>query len=249
SLPDPVKVLQVSQRREYKLLGKHSRFLDKGLLLGKAKNIHTRVYNLAQAVALASDWQVNPAARGALRPFRCIAQERKVAMKVDDAPEGSEGRHFVEPTALRLVLLAEGHSSKFCIQWCVLCYVTSSVMSWHDWWYVAVFGLPAYICHWLDVCNIFKLFWVTMSSSYFVAGILVVGFSSLGCVSGLHVDGSTIGSKYIGGFNLAVGECTKACLELRRDKYTHNIYIHTHIYIFIFIFICLFICLLIHRIV
>ncbi|CAE7445038.1 unnamed protein product, partial [Symbiodinium sp. CCMP2456] len=78
------------------------------LLLGKAKNIHTRVYNLAQAVALASDWQVNPAATGALRPFRCIAQERKVAMKVDGAPEGSEGRHFVEPTALRLVLLADG---------------------------------------------------------------------------------------------------------------------------------------------
>ncbi|CAE7878291.1 unnamed protein product [Symbiodinium microadriaticum] len=121
SLPDPVKVLQVSQRSNSdfiplaKAVATELRWMPAGevlavesLLLGKAKNIHTRVYNLAQAVALASDWQVNPAATGALRPFRCIAQERKVAMKVDDAPEGSEGRHFVEPTALRLVLLAEG---------------------------------------------------------------------------------------------------------------------------------------------
>ena len=75
-------------------------------------------------------------------------------------------------------------------------------------------------------------------------GILGVGFSSLGCVSSLQVDGSMIGSVYIGGFNLAVGECTKACLELCDEINTHityiYIYIYTHTSVVIYLFICSF---------
>ncbi|CAE7197436.1 unnamed protein product [Symbiodinium natans] len=123
ALPEPVKVFQVSQRSNSdfiplaKAVATELRWMPAGevlavesLLLGKAKNVHTRAYNMARAVALASDWQVKPEATGALRPFRCVAQERAVDMQVDDAPAGPEGRQFAEPKALRLVLLADGHT-------------------------------------------------------------------------------------------------------------------------------------------
>ena len=47
------------------------------LLLGKAKNTWTRTFALANAVAQAYEWQLNPTQR-CVRPFYCVAQLRKV---------------------------------------------------------------------------------------------------------------------------------------------------------------------------
>ncbi|CAE7732757.1 unnamed protein product, partial [Symbiodinium pilosum] len=118
-LPAPVKVFQVSQSSNSafiplaKAIATELRWMPAGgvlavesLLVGKSKNIWTRMYNMAQAVANVSDWQANPARPGVVRPFRCVAQERSVDMQLDDGPEGQPN---VEPKALRLVLLADGH--------------------------------------------------------------------------------------------------------------------------------------------
>lgn len=47
------------------------------LLLGKAKNTWTRTFALANAVAQAYEWQLNPTQQ-CVRPFYCVAQLRKV---------------------------------------------------------------------------------------------------------------------------------------------------------------------------
>mmetsp|Transcript_42520 Transcript_42520/g.95432 ORF Transcript_42520/g.95432 Transcript_42520/m.95432 type:complete len:268 (+) Transcript_42520:35-838(+) len=121
-LPEPVKVFHVSQRSNLdfiplaKAIATELRWTPAGqvlavesLLVGKAKNVWTRAFSLARAVSQVYDWQVNPRAAGAQRPFQCVAQERAVDMELDvtNSMEGSAARGK-QPRALRLVLLAHG---------------------------------------------------------------------------------------------------------------------------------------------
>lgn len=73
-------------------------------LRGKAKSRWTRTYRLAQAVAQAHEWQVEPKnAKLVTRPFRCVASVVVSEDEVDTAAESEEVVHV-----LRLTLLPEG---------------------------------------------------------------------------------------------------------------------------------------------
>lgn len=87
---EPKKVLQVGQSSNSKFLplakaiATELRWLPNGdclasenLLLGKSKNIFTRTFALANAVAQAYEWQLNPLQQ-AVRPFHCFATLRRV---------------------------------------------------------------------------------------------------------------------------------------------------------------------------
>ncbi|CAL1168824.1 unnamed protein product [Cladocopium goreaui] len=90
SMREPKKIFQVGQRSNAKFLplakaiATELRWLPSGdslaaenLLLGKAKNTWTRTFALANAVAQAYEWQLNPTQQ-CVRPFYCVAQLRKV---------------------------------------------------------------------------------------------------------------------------------------------------------------------------
>ena len=86
---EPKKVFQVGQKSNSKFLplakaiATELRWLPSGqclaaenLLLGKAKNTWTRTFALANAVAQAYEWQLNPSK--CVRPFHCWVRLREV---------------------------------------------------------------------------------------------------------------------------------------------------------------------------
>lgn len=74
-------------------------------LKGKGKNIYTRVHKLAEAVALAHQWQVAPANEHlASRPFRCVASVVVVESE-SKATTGGQGEEADVETSLRCIRL------------------------------------------------------------------------------------------------------------------------------------------------
>ena len=116
SVPEPRKVFQVGQSSNSdfiplaKAIATELRWLPSGevlavesLMLGKAKNIWTRCFSLAKAVAQVYEWQIKPeVAHTAVRPFSCMSLERQLR---DFKAHGEQQQ---APRALRLVLFPEG---------------------------------------------------------------------------------------------------------------------------------------------
>ncbi|CAE8739375.1 unnamed protein product [Polarella glacialis] len=119
TLPEPKKVLRVGQGSQFlplaKAIATELRWLPEGsttavetILSGKAKNNWARTYRLADCVAQVYRWQVAPAKPGgAVRPFRCIAEQLERPADKEEATDGevSPGQMV---QLLRLTLIPEG---------------------------------------------------------------------------------------------------------------------------------------------